>query len=242
MKKIIIIPTYNEADNLSKLIQQIFNLAIKDLFIIVVDDNSTDGTGDIADRLSHSYPLEVIHRQGKLGLGSAYVAGFKRAYNLGADIVFEMDADFSHNPKDVPRLIHQIEKGYDVAIGSRRIKGGNVKGWNWRRNLESQLAMNFARIILGLKTRDITAGFRAYRVSVLKQIDLDSISAGSYAFQEEMIYLCEKKSFKIKEIPVIFIDRQFGKSKLGIKDIIEFFITIFKLKFKRNKKQPTDNN
>ena len=163
MKKYIIIPTYNEADNLSKLVERIFDLNISNLNIIVVDDNSQDGTGKIADELSKKYPLIVIHRQGKLGLGSAYLAGFKRALELKADIIFEMDADFSHDPKDLPRMIAEIDNGYDVVIGSRRIQGGNVQGWNWLRNLESKSAMTFARFVLGLKTKDITAGFRCYR-------------------------------------------------------------------------------
>ena len=233
MKKYIIIPTYNEADNLSKLVERIFDLNISNLNIIVVDDNSQDGTGKIADNLSKKYPLIAIHRQGKLGLGSAYLAGFKRALELKADIIFEMDADFSHDPKDLPRMIAEIDNGYDVVIGSRRIQGGNVQGWNWLRNLESKSAMTFARFVLGLKTKDITAGFRCYRSQVLNHIPVDKIKSNSYAFQEEMIYLCEKQSFKIKEIPVTFIDRKFGQSKLGVKDIFEFFLTVFRLKFSK---------
>jgi dolichol-phosphate mannosyltransferase len=233
MLKYIIIPTYNEAENLTKLVEQIFSLNIAELNIIIVDDNSSDGTGKIADELSQKYPLRVIHRQAKQGLGSAYVSGFKAAIRLGADLVFEMDADFSHDPKDIPRLIEEIKNGYDLVIGSRRIRSGNVSGWSWIRNLESKSAMTFARAILGLKTKDITAGFRCYRTSILKQIDLDKIHAGSYAFQEEMIYLSERKGFKIKEIPVTFIDRKFGKSKLGVKDILEFFVTVLRLRFRK---------
>jgi len=232
MKKYIIIPTYNEAKNLSPLIKEIFSLNIPQLNIIIVDDSSPDGTGKIAEKLSQQYPLTVIHRAGKLGLGSAYLAGFKKAMNWGADIILEMDADFSHNPHDLPRLIQPIEQGAaDLVIGSRRIQGGNVKGWNCWRNLQSQAAMAFARLILKLKTRDITAGFRAYRKQILEKINLNMISAGGYAFQEEMLYWCEKNNFKIKEIPVTFIDRQYGQSKLGLKDIIEFFITVLKLRF-----------
>ncbi len=234
MQKYIIIPTYNEKDNLPRLIKKIFSLRLADLKVMVVDDNSPDGTGQIADELSRNYPVKVIHRKGKLGLGTAYLAGFKAAIELGAEIVLEMDADFSHDPQDIPRLIKPIEQAdYDVVIGSRRVSGGNVKGWSWWRNLQSQAAMLFARLILNLKTKDITAGFRAYRVSKLKQINLKQVAAGGYAFQEEIIYLCEKNNFKIKEIPVTFIDRQQGKSKLGLKDIGEFFITIFRLKFKK---------
>ncbi len=234
MKKYIIIPTYNEKENLPQLVKKIFSLHVPDLHIIVVDDNSPDGTGRIADELSHQYPLSVIHRAGKLGLGSAYLAGFKKAMQAGAEIVLEMDADFSHNPQDLPRLIKPIEEGgVDVVIGSRRVQGGNVKGWSRWRNWQSRSAMSFARLILNLTTKDITAGFRAYRVQSLKRIDLDKVAAGGYAFQEEMIYLCERNNFKIKEIPVIFTDRRFGKSKLGLKDIVEFFATVFRLKFKK---------
>ncbi len=235
MKKYIVIPTYNEVENIEKLMQQIFALNIEQLNIIIVDDNSTDNTGQLADKLSQYYPITVIHRQSKLGLGSAYIIGFKKAFSLGAEIIFEMDADFSHNPKDLPTMIAAISQGYDVVIGSRRIQGGNVEGWNWWRNLQSQAAMTFAKIILGLKTKDLTAGYRCYRVSALKQINLDKIKSNGYAFQEEMIYLCEKLNFKIKEIPVTFVDRQFGRSKLGLKDIVEFFITILRLRFRYSK-------
>ncbi len=234
MKKYIIIPTYDEKENLPRLVEKIFSLHVPDLHIIVVDDNSPDGTGKIADELSRQYPLSVIHRAGKLGLGSAYLAGFKKAMQAGAEIVLEMDADFSHNPQDLPRLIKPIEEGdADVVIGSRRVQGGNVKGWSRWRNWQSRAAMSFARLILNLTTKDITAGFRAYRVQSLKRIDLDKVAAGGYAFQEEMIYLCERNNFKIKEIPVTFTDRRFGKSKLGLKDIVEFFATVFRLKFKK---------
>ena len=233
MKKYIILPTYNEAENLANLVAAIFKLQINNLNIIIIDDNSNDGTGKIADKLAEQYPLSVIHRQDKLGLGSAYIAGFKKALAQGADLIFEMDADFSHNPKDIPRLIHQAKMGYDLVIGSRRIAGGDVRGWSRRRNLQSKAAMAFARFILNLKTKDITAGFRCFNSRALKKINLYKIKSNGYAFQEEMVYLSEKRNFKIKEIPVTFIDRQFGKSKLSLKDVVEFFITIFRLKFKR---------
>jgi len=151
----------------------------------------------------------------------------------GADVVFEMDADFSHNPKDIPRLIEEIINGNDVVIGSRRIKGGSVKGWGFRRNFQSKCAMAFARFILGLKTRDITAGFRCFRTEAIKKINLDKIGSNGYAFQEELIYLCEKKNFRIKEIPVVFVDREHGKSKLSTGDIFEFFTTVIKLRFSK---------
>jgi dolichol-phosphate mannosyltransferase len=233
MKKFIIIPTYNEAENLPLLIQQIFNLNISDLNIIIIDDHSPDGTGQIAEQLRKTSPLTVIHRAGKLGLGSAYILGFQKALALGAEIILEMDADFSHNPQDLPRLIGEIANGYDLVIGSRRVKGGSVKGWNFWRNLESRLAMNFARFILNLKTKDITAGFRCFQASALRSLNFDKIKSNGYSFQEEMVYIFERQGFKIKEIPIEFIDRRFGRSKLGLKDVLEFFVTILRLRFKK---------
>ncbi|OIO18109.1 dolichyl-phosphate beta-D-mannosyltransferase [Candidatus Kuenenbacteria bacterium CG11_big_fil_rev_8_21_14_0_20_37_9] len=233
MLKCIVIPTYNESENIVELVKAIFSLSITDLHIVVVDDNSPDGTGRIVSELAREYPLTVINRKGKLGLGSAYVAGFKKAFEMKAGLIFEMDADFSHNPRDIPRLLEEISQGNDVVIGSRRVFGGNVLGWNTRRNFQSKCAMLFARFMLGLKTKDITAGFRCFRSSVLENIGLEKITSNSYAFQEEVVYLCEKNGFKVKEIPVTFIDRQYGKSKLGVKDILEFFWTIFRLRFKK---------
>jgi len=233
MKISIVIPTYNEKNNIKPLVEKIFNLDIKNLNLIIVDDNSPDKTGKIIDQLAKKYHITPIHRRKKKGLGSAYIAGFKQALKKSADIIFEMDADFSHNPGDIPRFINAANQGYDVIIGSRRIKGGDISGWNSIRNLQSKAAATFARTLLNLKTHDITAGFRCYRKKVLQHINLDSIKSNGYAFQEEMIYLCEKKRFKIKEIPVAFIDRSQGKSKLGPKDIIEFFTTICRLKFKK---------
>jgi len=233
MKKFIILPTYNEAENLPKLVKTIFDLQIPDLHIIVVDDNSPDGTGQIADRLAKEFPLIVIHRQGKQGLGSACITGFKKALEFGADIVCQMDADFSHDPHDLPRLLERIDRDYDFVIGSRRVIGGNIKGWSRYRNIQSILAMSFARAMLGLKTRDITAGYRCLKATILKDIDFQTIKANGYAFQEELIYRSEKKGYSIAEVPVTFIDRKFGQSKLGIKDIIEFFMTVFRLRLKK---------
>ncbi len=228
----IIIPTYNEKENLPFLVASISQtMANYDYHVLVVDDNSPDGTGQVAEELKKNYPVEVLHRSGKLGLGSAYLAGFKIALQKGADLIFEMDADFSHNPKDLPRLISAINDGVDLAIGSRRVKGGKIIGWNWWRHFCSGAAMFFSRLILGLKTKDVTAGFRCYRRQVLEKINLDEIKSNGYAFQEETLYRVEKMGFRVVEIPVTFLDRQKGQSKLGTGDIWEFFRVMLKLRF-----------
>ena len=229
----IVIPTYNEKENISNLIQAITSLDIVDLKMLIVDDNSPDKTADIVEAMKNNYPIELLKRPGKLGLGSAYIDGFKYAIKHGATMVMEMDADFSHNPKDVPRLIEEVKVGvYDASIGSRKIKGGGVVGWNFKRRFMSNMAMAFSRFFLGLQTRDVTAGFRCYSVDIFKKINLDTIHSNGYAFQEELIYKIEKSKFKIKEVPVIFVDRKFGKSKLGIKDIIGFFVVMIRLRLK----------
>ena len=235
MKIFIIIPTYNEKENIERLSKEIFSLHINDLKIVIVDDNSPDGTGKKMKELENLYPIAVIQRPKKMGLGSAYIKGFKYALENGADLIMEMDADFSHSPDEIFNFIKAIEEGYDVVVGSRRIKGGKIIGWNIFRKFSSWGAMTASRLILNLKTYDVTSGFRCYRRKVLENINLDDIKSNGYAFQEEMFFLCEKKGFKIKEIPIIFLDRQRGKSKLSGKEIIEFFITIFRLRFKKCK-------
>ncbi len=231
MKNFIIIPTYNEKENIEKLIEEIFNLKIKDSNIIIVDDNSPDGTAEKAEELSKKFPIKIIKRPKKLGLGSAYKEGFKYALERGADLVFEMDADFSHSPQEIPNFIKTADRGYDVVIGSRRIKGGKTIGWDIFRKFSSWGAMTISRLILNLKTYDVTSGFRCYKRRVLESINLDKINSNGYAFLEEMLFWCEKKGFKIKEIPITFLDRQKGKSKLSGKEIIDFFVTILRLKF-----------
>lgn len=229
----IIIPTYNEKENIENLIRAITALNILDLNILIVDDNSPDKTAEIVENMTNNYPVQILKRPGKLGLGSAYIQGFRYAINQGAKIVMEMDADFSHDPKDVPSLIKEVcENNYDVSIGSRKINGGGVVGWNFRRKFMSDMAMSFSRFFLGLKTKDVTAGFRCYNTKIFERIDLDKIHSNGYAFQEEMIYKIEKNEYSIKEVPVIFVDRKLGKSKLGIKDIIGFFLVMIRLRFK----------
>ncbi|NMB48399.1 polyprenol monophosphomannose synthase [Candidatus Kuenenbacteria bacterium] len=232
MQAVVIIPTYNEKDNLAQLVKAIFNLSIPGLSVLIVDDNSPDGTGQLAEELADHYPLRVIHRSGKLGLGSAYREGFRHCLDQGAEYLIEMDADFSHDPKDLPRLL-AAATGADLVIGSRKVPGGQIIGWNWRRKLYSHGAMFFACLLLGLKTRDITAGFRCFRASALRAIDYTGIKSNGYAFQIEMVYRLEKAGLKINELPVTFLDRQRGSSKLGTKDILEFFKLVLKLKFFR---------
>ncbi|MBI2436325.1 MAG: polyprenol monophosphomannose synthase [Candidatus Magasanikbacteria bacterium] len=230
-KKIIVIPTYNEQENIEKLIRKIFALQISNLELLIVDDNSLDGTAQIVGELATNFPVHLITRAGKMGLGSAYIAGFHQALKLGADYIFEMDADFSHDPDDISRMLEAIEHA-DLVIGSRKVPGGKVIGWNMRRKIQSSGAMWFSRTLLGLNAKDVTAGFRCFRRTVLETLNLDAITSNGYAFQEELLYRTQKAGFRISEIPVIFIDRQEGKSKLSTKDIIEFFVVMIKLKFK----------
>ncbi|MFH1457111.1 MAG: polyprenol monophosphomannose synthase [Patescibacteria group bacterium] len=229
----IVIPTYNEKENIERLVKEISNLNILNLKILIVDDNSPDGTGEIADKLKNNYSVEVLHRQGKLGLGSAYRAGFKYALENTATYIFEMDADFSHDPKDIIKILKTTQDGADLVIGSRKIKGGKIIGWNWKRHFYSNGAMFISRLLLNLKTKDVTAGFRCFRANTLEKIKYQEVKSNGYAFQEEMLYRVEKNNLKVIEVPVIFYDRAKGKSKLNKKDIIEFFRVILKLKFKR---------
>lgn len=232
MKPIIVIPTYNESANIKKLIEAIFSFDVPGLEIIVVDDSSPDGTTDIVRSLTTSHKVHLISRKGKLGLGSAYIRGFKEALLKNATHIFEMDADFSHDPADVPRLL-AATKDADLAIGSRKIPGGGITGWGFVRTFMSSGAMWISRLMLGLKTKDVTAGFRCFRREVLEHIPLNKIKSNGYAFQEELLYRAEQAGFRIKEVPVIFTDRLNGYSKLSKKDIIEFFLIIFKLRFSK---------
>lgn len=233
MKTIIVIPTYNERENITKLIPALFSQNIPELQIVVVDDNSPDKTSEVIESFREQYPIHIIKRLRKLGLGSAYIMGFKKALALGADLIFEMDADFSHDPTDVARLIQAMESA-DLAIGSRRVDHGGILGWSWRRHLTSWTAMTFSRFFLKLKTRDVTAGFRCYRRRVLETIGLDEIKSNGYAFQEEMLFRVERLNFRVVEVPVTFVDRKVGTSKLSWKDIIEFFKVMWRLRRQSN--------
>src|SRR3989344_6938071 len=238
MSKVFVnIATYNEKENIERLITEIFALKIDNLSVLIIDDNSPDGTAQIVEQLKNRYDyLRLIKRSGKLGYGSAQIAGFKEALANGAEIIITMDADFSHDPKVIPNLISAIENGSEVVIGSRKIPGGRIVGWNWWRHFASTGAMLTSQIFLGITTNDLTSGFRAYRRTILENISLDKIKSNGYSFLEELIYLIEKKNYKIKEVPITFTDRRFGKSKLSKKEILNFFLTIFKINASELKK------
>ena len=215
---IVIIPTYNEKENIEKIIRAIFSLE-KYFHILIIDDGSPDGTAKIVHRLideEFSDRLFIVERQGKLGLGTAYICGFKWSLEHGYDFIFEMDADFSHAPADLPRLYEACAvDGYDLAIGSRYISGVNVVNWPMGRVLMSYFASMYVRLVTGFNIHDTTAGFKCYRRRVLETIDLDSIRFKGYAFQIEMKFTAWKCGFKIKEVPVVFVNRVEGTSKMS---------------------------
>ena len=216
---IVIIPTYNEKENIKKIIRAVLGLGPHAFNILVIDDGSPDGTAAIVKRLMEDEfknRLFIIERRGKLGLGTAYIAGFKWAIEQKYDYIFEMDADFSHDPKDLPRLYEACATdGADVAIGSRYVSGVNVVNWPMGRVLMSYYASKYVRTVLGVKLHDTTAGFKCYRRQVLEAIDLDAIRFKGYAFQIEMKFTAYKLGFKIKEVPVIFVNRREGTSKMS---------------------------
>ena len=221
MLPIIVIPTYNERENISGLLHEIFALNISKLRVIVVDDNSPDGTQKIVAKLQKKHPIHVISRAKKSGLGSAYKEGFAQAIKMKADYIFEMDADFSHDPNDIPKLIEAI-KNCDMVIASRRIKGCKIVGWNMKRHIISYLATGLSRFWLGLEPKDVTSGFRIYRSHALQKLDYQSFDSSGFAFQEEILFYAQKANLKITEIPVTFTDRQRGKTKLGLGEMLDF--------------------
>jgi dolichol-phosphate mannosyltransferase len=232
---LVIIPTYNEKENIAKMIRKVFSLT-KDFHLLIVEDNSPDGTGAIIKSLMPEYEgrLFIMERKGKLGLGTAYIDGFRWALEKGYEYIFEMDCDFSHNPDDLVRLYHACAaEGADVAIGSRYIKGVNVVNWPMGRVLMSYGASMYVRFILGMPIADTTAGFKCYKAKVLKTIDLAAVKFMGYAFQIEMKYTAWRLGFKITEVPIIFTDRTEGTSKMSSKIFKEAFIGVMSLRFKR---------
>ncbi|MDY5768489.1 MAG: polyprenol monophosphomannose synthase [Alloprevotella sp.] len=216
---VVIIPTYNEKENIENIVRAVLALQPHTFHVLIIDDGSPDGTAAIVKRLMEgdcAGRLFLVERSGKLGLGTAYIAGFKWAIEHGYDYIFEMDADFSHDPNDLPRLYEACAKdGYDVAIGSRYVTGVNVVNWPMGRVLMSYYASKYVRLVTGLPIHDTTAGFKCYRRRVLETIDLDAIRFKGYAFQIEMKFTAYKLGFKVKEVSVIFVNRQLGTSKMS---------------------------
>lgn len=228
----IIIPTYNERENINALLEQV--LVQPHFRVLVVDDNSPDGTGAlVAAWAQHEPRVDLLARPAKLGLGSAYVAGFKHALAEGAQFICEMDADFSHDPRYLPPLLAATESRYDLTLGSRYVAGGSTTDWGAARKLISRGGNLYAGTILGLPVRDATGGFRCYRRAVLETIALDRIRSNGYAFQVEMVYRALQHGFRIGEIPIIFPDRRVGKSKMSRRIVIEALINVWRMRFTR---------
>ncbi|MCC6604895.1 MAG: polyprenol monophosphomannose synthase [Anaerolineae bacterium] len=229
----VIVPTYNEADNLDDLISQLLALPVS-VGVIVVDDNSPDGTGQMADRWAAENPgrVVVVHRPGKMGLGTAYIAGFKKALSIGARRVLTMDADFSHNPRYIPDMI-ALSKQKHVVIGSRYVSGGGQRNCTWKRVVLSKGANFVARSLLGLRARDATAGFRLYRREVLESIPLERIFSSGYSFLVEMLFMCQRRGWQIGEVPIIFEDRRKGQTKISRNEVIKAQYTLLRLFLRR---------
>jgi len=233
----VVLPTYNERDNLRHALERIREVADGHrlpLHTLIVDDNSPDGTGELADELATTYPdVSVLHRAGKDGLGKAYIAGFRQALADGAELLFEMDADLSHDASYLPDFVRLIEQGSDVVLGSRYTKGGGVENWNLLRKGISRGGCLYARTVLGLPYHDLTGGFKCFRREVLETIELDAIDTKGYGFQIEMTYRAHKLGFKIAELPIIFVDRKVGESKMSNDIVFEAMKNVWKLRFDR---------
>lgn len=229
MKTLVIIPTFNEKDNIREIISAIRDVH-SNLYLLFIDDASPDGTAaEISRFIKRDRNIKLIKREGKFGLGTAYVTGFKYAIKHKYDYIFEMDADFSHDPKYIPCFLEKIKK-YDLVIGSRYLKGISVVNWPISRLILSKFASFYARTVTGLKLTDCTSGFKCYKRKVLESIDLDTIHSDGYAFQIEMHYKAWKNGFKLKEIPIIFVDRHAGTSKLSNNIIWEAVLVVWKLR------------
>jgi dolichol-phosphate mannosyltransferase len=235
-RKLVIIPTYNEKENIKAIVEKVFSLSEK-FEILIIDDGSPDGTANIVKELRKTYPetLHLLERQGKLGLGTAYIAGFKYAIEHKYDYIFEMDADFSHNPNDLIHLYETCCAGADVAIGSRYISGVNVVNWPIGRVIMSYYASSYVRWVTGMNIKDATAGFKCYKFRTLDAINFDKIKMKGYGFQIEMKYTAWKLGFKIVEVPIIFIDRKLGSSKMSSGIFGEAAWGVFKLRFRKIK-------
>jgi dolichol-phosphate mannosyltransferase len=232
MKTVVVIPTYNEVDNLVELLSQIQSLGIDDLAVLVVDDNSPDGTGQIADCWAEKHPgwLHVIHREGKLGLASAYVTGFRRALDMGAEAVMQMDADLSHDSHAIPSFLMAIQSA-DLVIGSRYVAGGQIdESWGLSRRLLSAWGNHYARLVAGVDIQDATSGYRCFRTELLRRISLRSIRSNGYVFQVEMALASQAFGARIVEIPITFKERNLGRSKISLRIITEAAVRVWQLR------------
>jgi dolichol-phosphate mannosyltransferase len=240
-KTIVVIPTYNEADNLSSISSTLFDLNIPGLEILIVDDASPDGSGKIADQLVNKYPgaFHVMHRTGKLGLGTAYIQGFNWAIAQEAQTIIQMDADFSHSPAYLPQFLLSIPS-YDVVVGSRYVSGGESdERWSWWRLLLSWWANSvWVRLILGTRTKDATAGFKCWQASALQRLGMQRIHSNGYIFQVEMCYVAEKLGFRILEIPIYFEDRRIGQSKMDMRVKLEAALRVFEIRKRHSTLRP----
>ena len=226
----VVVPTYNERDNIGPLIERI--LAIPRFRVLVVDDNSPDGTADVVASIAATEArVGLLSRPGKQGLGTAYLDGFRRALVEGASYIYEMDADFSHDPRYLPTLLEATEKHYDLTLGSRYVAGGGTTDWGKLRKLISQGGNIYARLILGLPVMDATGGFRCYRRQVLETLNLDAIRSNGYSFQIEMVYRTMQAGFRIGETPIIFPDRRVGRSKMSRRIVLEALLAVWRLRF-----------
>lgn len=228
----VVIPTYNERENIGELIPRV--LEIPRFRVLVVDDNSPDGTAEIVRDLARGEPrIGLLSRPGKQGLGRAYLAGFRRALDEGAEFICEMDADFSHDPRYLPDLLAAAETRYDLVLGSRYVRGGGTVNWGLARQLISRGGNVYARAILGLPVSDATGGFRCYRRRVLETLDLGAIQSNGYSFQIEMVYRTRRAGFRVGEVPIIFPDRRVGQSKMSRRIVLEALLTVWRLRFGR---------
>jgi dolichol-phosphate mannosyltransferase len=231
MKTLVIIPTYNESENIEKIVPLVMEKEAS-IHVLIVDDNSPDGTGRIADEMAKKDGrVSVIHREKKSGLGTAYIAGFRFALEKGYDLIFEMDCDFSHDPKYVPHFLKAVQEA-DLVLGSRYIDGVNVINWPMSRLLLSYYANAYSRLVTGLPVKDATGGFKCFRREVLEAIDLGRVKSNGYSFQIEMSFRAWKKGFKIKEIPIVFEDRKVGQSKMSKKIVREAVWMVWKLRLR----------
>ena len=231
---LVIIPTYNEKENIKAIIQKVFSTSSQ-AHVLIVDDGSPDGTADIVKSLQQEFPerLHLIERKGKLGLGTAYIAGFRYALDRGYEYVFEMDADFSHNPLDLPKLYLECkENGSDLAVGSRYKNGVNVVNWPMKRVLMSYFASKYVRMVTGMPIHDATAGFVCYRRGLLQSLHLDKVKFVGYAFQIEMKFAAWRKGYKVEEVPIVFTERTHGQSKMSFKIFKEAFFGVIEIKLK----------